>query len=130
MTKYIFKNAATHLPEDCRPTGAVLTALGDKWTVAILGNLSKGRTRFSELENRIEGISQRMLTLTLRSLERDGLVARFVTPTIPPRVDYELTPRGQGLMEPLFLLHLWATDNMPAITESRRQFDAEETQSA
>ena len=130
MTKYIFKNAATHLPEDCRPTGEILAALGDKWTVAILGNLSKGRIRFSELENRIEGISQRMLTLTLRSLERDGLVGRLVTPTVPPRVDYELTERGRGLMDPLFLMHLWATDNMDGITASRRKFDAEETQSA
>ncbi|MET3898583.1 DNA-binding HxlR family transcriptional regulator [Devosia sp. UYZn731] len=85
MTKYLFKNAATHLPEYCRPTGEILAMLGDKWSVAILGNLSKGRVRFSELENLIEGISQRMLTLTLRSLERDGLVARIVTPTVPAR---------------------------------------------
>jgi DNA-binding HxlR family transcriptional regulator len=130
MTKYIFKNAATHLPEFCRPTGEILAMLGDKWSVAILGNVANGRIRFSELENRIDGISQRMLTLTLRSLERDGLVARFVTPSIPPRVEYELTERGSGLREPLFLLHAWATQHVPGIYESRRQFDALENASA
>ncbi|MDB5527706.1 MAG: hypothetical protein JWR51_809 [Devosia sp.] len=130
MSKYIFKNAATHLPEDCRPSGEILATLGDKWTVAVLGNLSKGRVRFSELENLVEGISQRMLTLTLRSLVRDGLVARRVAPTVPPRVDYELTERAQGLLEPLSLLHVWATGNMAGITESRRLFDAEESESA
>lgn len=130
MSKYIFKNAATHLPEYCRPTGEILATLGDKWSVAILGNLSKGRVRFSELENMIEGISQRMLTLTLRSLERDGLVARIVTPTVPPRVEYELTERGSGLREPLFLLHAWAVENVPGIEQSRREFDALESESA
>ena len=130
MTKYIFKNAATHLPEYCRPTGEILAMLGDKWSVAILGNLSKGRVRFSELENLIEGISQRMLTLTLRSLERDGLVVRIVMPTVPARVEYELSERGQGLKEPLLLLHAWATQNMPGIEQSRRRFDAEENESA
>lgn len=130
MTKYLFKNAATHLPEYCRPTGEILTTLGDKWSVAILGNLSKGRVRFTELENMIDGISQRMLTLTLRSLERDGLVARIVTPTVPARVEYELSERGQGLKEPLFLLHAWAKQNMPGIEQSRRLFDAEENESA
>lgn len=130
MTKYIFKTSAAHLPEFCRPTGEILAMLGDKWSVAILGNLANGRIRFSELENRIDGISQRMLTLTLRSLERDGLVARFVTPTVPPRVEYELTERGSGLREPLFLLHAWATQQVPGIYESRRQFDALQNESA
>ena len=130
MAKYLFKNAATHLPEDCRPTGEILATLGDKWSVAILGNLFKGRVRFSELENMIEGISQRMLTLTLRSLERDGLVVRTVTPTVPARVEYELSERGRDLRRPMTLLHAWATENMPGIEQSRRQFDAEENESA
>ena len=128
MAKYLFKNAATHLPEYCRPTGEILSMLGDKWSVAILGNLANGRVRFSQLEGRIEGISQRMLTLTLRSLERDGLVERIVTPTVPARVEYELSERGKGLREPLFLLHAWATENLPGIEQSRREFDAEEKQ--
>ena len=130
MTKYIFKTSTAHLPDFCRPTAEILAMLGDKWSVAILGNLANGRMRFSELESRVDGISQRMLTLTLRSLERDGLVARFVTPTIPPRVEYELTERGSGLREPLSLLHSWAMQEVPGIYDSRRQFDALENERA
>jgi DNA-binding HxlR family transcriptional regulator len=130
MSKRIYKNSTAHLPEDCRPSGEILAQLGDKWTVSVLGNLSRGRSRFSELESQIGNISQRMLTLTLRSLERDGLVARHVTPTVPPRVDYELTERGQGLMTPLVLLHGWAVQNIDGIDESRRLFDAMEAESA
>ena len=123
MAKYLFKNAATHLPEYCRPTGEILSMLGDKWSVAILGNLSKGRVRFSQLEGQVEGISQRMLTLTLRTMERDGLVSRTVTPSIPPRVDYELTERGQSALAPLTALHLWADEHSEGILASRQSFD-------
>src|SRR6266496_1828591 len=86
---------------DCRALGDVLSRLGDKWTVFVVGLLSKGPMRFNEIRRTIGGISQRMLTLTLRGLERDGLVTRTVYATIPPRVDYELTDLGRGLANPV-----------------------------
>ena len=79
-----------HVTEDCRAVGAVLARIGDKWSVLIVSRLGKGPMRFNELKRDIGGISQRMLTLTLRGLERDGLITRTVFPTVPPRVDYEL----------------------------------------
>src|SRR3990170_5838304 len=85
---------------DCRNVTPVLNRVGDKWSMLIVMNLSNGPKRFSELKRAIAGISQRMLTLSLRGLERDGLVSRTVTPTIPPRVDYELTAIGESLREP------------------------------
>ncbi|WP_343717741.1 helix-turn-helix domain-containing protein [Inquilinus sp.] len=111
--------------DQCRAVSDVLARVGDKWTVMVVGLLSDGPMRFNELRRTIGGISQRMLTLTLRGLERDGLVTRTVFPTIPPRVDYTLTDLGQTLIEPLKALFAWATTNNAAIERSRKAFDAE-----
>jgi DNA-binding HxlR family transcriptional regulator len=117
----------THDPvhDQCRAISDVLARVGDKWTVMVVGLLADGPMRFNELRRTIGGISQRMLTLTLRGLERDGLVTRTVFPTIPPRVDYALTDRGQTLIEPLKLLFAWATEHNAAIERSRQAFDVE-----
>jgi DNA-binding HxlR family transcriptional regulator len=90
-----------HVPEDCRTISEVLSRVGDKWTVLVVDTLGDGPKRFNELRRALGSISQRMLTLTLRGLERDGLVTRTVFPTIPPRVDYELTKLGRSLREPV-----------------------------
>jgi len=90
-----------HVPEDCRAVSEVLARVGDKWTVLVVSTLGDGPKRFNELRRALGSISQRMLTLTLRCLERDGLVTRTVFPTIPPRVDYALTKLGHSLLEPV-----------------------------
>src|SRR5215470_10457588 len=113
-----------HVPEDCRAVSEILARIGDKWTVLVVGELGGGPKRFSEIRRALGSISQRMLTLTLRGLERDGLVTRTVYPTIPPRVDYELTTLGQSLLEPVSELGLWARRNRAAIAEARQHFDA------
>ena len=115
-----------HVPEDCRAVSEVLARVGDKWTVLVVGELGRGPKRFNEIRRALGSISQRMLTLTLRGLERDGLVTRTVFPTIPPRVDYELTKLGRSLLEPVSGLGLWARRNRPAIEDARRRFDASE----
>jgi len=115
-----------HSSESCRPASEILMRIGDKWSVLIVMMLSGGPLRFSELKRRIDGISQRMLTLTLRGLERDGLVTRTVTPTIPPRVDYELTALGVSLREPVNALGQWAFDNRPAMLAARAAYDGRE----
>src|ERR671925_1670674 len=97
-----------HVAEDCRAVSEVLARVGDKWTVLVVTVLGDGPKRFNELRRALGSISQRMLTLTLRGLERDGLVTRTVFPTIPPRVDYALTPLGCTLIEPLLALGDWA----------------------
>ena len=112
-----------HEPEDCRAVSEVLSRIGDKWTVLVVSTLGDGPKRFNELRKALGSISQRMLTLTLRALERDGLVTRTVFPTIPPRVDYELTKLGRSLLEPVSALGLWARKNRPIIQEARRRFD-------
>ena len=104
----------------------VLARVGDKWTVLVVGTLGDGPKRFNELRRALGSISQRMLTLTLRALERDGLVTRTVFATIPPRVDYELTRLGRSLLEPVSGIGLWARQNRSAIEAARRQFDAAE----
>ena len=109
--------------EKCLAVREVLDRVGDKWSVQIVGRLGDGRQRFSELRRSIEGISQRMLTLTLKGLERDGLVARTVYPTIPPRVEYELTKLGFTLLEPIQGLAQWADDNRSTIQSARDRFD-------
>ena len=88
-----------HLDSDCRGVASVLARVGDKWSVFVIMLLGAGPRRFNEIKRMVGGISQRMLTLTLRGLERDGLVTRTVFPTIPPRVDYELTDLGRGLSQ-------------------------------
>ncbi len=110
--------------EDCRAVGEVLARVGDKWTVLVVSTLGDGPKRFNELRRALGSISQRMLTLTLRGLERDGLVTRTVFPTVPPRVDYELTDLGRSLLEPVSELGLWARRHRPAIQDARERFDA------
>ncbi len=115
-----------HVPEDCRAVSEILARVGDKWTVLVVGVLGDGPKRFSEIRRALGSISQRMLTLTLRGLERDGLVTRTVFPTIPPRVDYELTKLGRSLLKPVNGLGLWARQNRAAIEDARKRFDAVE----
>src|SRR5207302_10171518 len=115
-----------HVPEDCRAVSEVLSRVGDKWSVLVVSTLGDGPKRFNELRKALGSISQRMLTLTLRALERDGLITRTVFPTIPPRVDYELTKLGRSLLEPVSGLSLWARQNRSAIETARRQFDSAE----
>src|SRR5690606_28005578 len=97
-----------NLPDSCRPITAILSRVGDKWSVLVIGLLGDGSMRFSALKRHIGGISQKMLTSTLRGLERDGFVTRTVHPTIPPRVDYELTELGRDLLVPVKALTAWA----------------------
>ncbi|MBV9077747.1 MAG: helix-turn-helix transcriptional regulator [Methylobacteriaceae bacterium] len=111
-------------PERCRLVSEVLSRVGDKWSVLVVMTLGDRPRRFSELKRAIGSISQRMLTLTLRGLERDGLVARVVTPSIPPRVDYELTPLGKSLRGPVEALGRWAMAHQGEVQASRAAFDA------
>jgi DNA-binding HxlR family transcriptional regulator len=115
----------------CTMVSETLARIGDKWTVLVVELLCAGRgpVRFNEIRRAIDGISQRMLTLTLRGLERDGLVTRTVHPTVPPRVDYELTELGQSLRVPLVAVAEWARANRGSIVESRKVFDATSTAS-
>lgn len=110
----------------CRTISTLLSRIGDKWTVLVVSTLGAGPRRFNELRREIPSVSQRMLTLTLRNLERDGLVSRTVTPTIPPRVDYALTPLGHSLQKPIAALSEWAIDNIEAIHQAHARFDAEQ----
>ena len=108
----------------CRNVAPVLNRVGDKWSMMIVMMLADGPRRFSELKRAIDGISQRMLTLSLRGLERDGLVTRTVTPSIPPRVDYELTELGDSLREPVKALGDWAIEHIACIRAAQQRFDA------
>ena len=111
--------------EDCRAVSEILSRIGDKWTVLVVQVLGRGPARFSELRRAIGGISQKMLTSTLRQLERDGLATRTVYPTIPPRVDYELTDLGRSLLVPVNALGEWARENRMRIDAARQRFDAQ-----
>src|SRR3982750_3084690 len=113
-----------HVAEDCRAVSEVLARVGDKWTVLVVSLLGDGPKRFNEIRRGLGSISQRMLTLTLRALERDGLVTRTVYPTVPPRVDYELTKLGRSLLEPVSGIGLWARQNRERIQEARQRFAA------
>src|ERR1700677_5050284 len=117
------KPSHIHLPADCRAVSDVLARIGDKWSVLVVSRLGEGPLRLNELRRSIGGISQRMLTLTLRGLERDGLVTRTVFPTIPPRVDYALTPLGRDLLDPVATLGACAIRNQAKIARPREQFD-------
>lgn len=117
------KGADGHATANCRAVADVLARIGDKWTVYIVKLLAAGPMRFNEVRREVPAISQRMLSLTLRGLERDGLVKRTVTPSIPPRVDYELTPMGITLTEPLKAVALWAITNRDYVESSRAKFD-------
>jgi DNA-binding HxlR family transcriptional regulator len=110
--------------KSCDAVNSVLNRVGDKWSVLLVMQLAQGPCRFNELKRRIDGISQRMLTLTLRGLERDGLVKRTVFATIPPRVDYELTALGHSLRRPIEALGNWAFDHYECIVAARTEFDA------
>ena len=108
---------------DC-PTRHILDRIGDRWTVLIVGALWDGSARFSELRRRIEGISQKMLTQTLRDLERDGLVERTIYAEVPPRVEYALTPLGVTLCKPIASLGEWATAHIDEVKRAQARFDA------
>lgn len=106
---------------DCKGLADVLASVGDKWTIMVVGALSKGTLRYNEIQRRISGISQRMLTLTLKRLETDGIVTRTLYPSVPPRVDYELTELGQTLRGALVPLHVWASKNKQVIARNRME---------
>ncbi|GHA26182.1 transcriptional regulator [Devosia pacifica] len=113
---------------NCSAMSDVLNRIGDKWSVMVVGMLGRnGTLRFNELKRMINGISQRMLTLTLRNLERDGLVTRTIYPEVPPRVEYRLTRLGETLREPIAGLWDWSAANHQAIVEARSIYDARET---
>jgi DNA-binding HxlR family transcriptional regulator len=118
----------THMPEKCLAVREVLNRVGDKWSVLIVHRLGEKPRRFNELRRLIVGISQRMLTLTLRGLERDGLVSRTIHPTIPPRVDYALTLLGRTLLGPVQVLAEWAEDHRGEIEQARKDFDRQTAQ--
>jgi DNA-binding HxlR family transcriptional regulator len=118
-----------HVRGECLAVREVLNRVGDKWSVLIVALLGDGKKRFSELRRTIEGISQRMLTLTLKGLERDGLVTRTVYPTIPPRVDYELTKLGRSLLIPITGLGDWAAQNRQRIQTAREKYDVRNSRS-
>jgi DNA-binding HxlR family transcriptional regulator len=111
--------------EDCRAISEILSRVGDKWSVLVVSYLGDRTLRFSELRRMIGGISQKMLTTTLRNLERDGFVVRTVYPTVPPRVDYVLTDLGHELLVPVRDLAEWTRANIDRINAARRRFDAE-----
>jgi DNA-binding HxlR family transcriptional regulator len=114
-----------HVTEDCRAISDVLARVGDKWSILVVSRLGKRTMRFNELRRDIGGISQRMLTLTLRGLERDGLITRTVYATVPPRVDYALTPLGCSLLRPVNGLSDWALANKTKLADARQKFDEE-----
>jgi DNA-binding HxlR family transcriptional regulator len=116
--------------EECRPVSEILARIGDKWSVLVVNLLGNGPLRFSALRRMIDGISQKMLTTTLRSLERDGFVIRTVFPTTPPSVAYELTELGRDLLVPVVALADWARKNQPRMDAARRAFDAQQQRSA
>lgn len=117
------KPALKHETEDCTRISQMLSRVGDKWSVLVVSYLGDGTHRFSELRRRIGGISQKMLTTTLRNLERDGFVLRTVHPTVPPSVDYRLTELGQDLLIPIQHLSDWTRENADRIDAARAQFD-------
>jgi DNA-binding HxlR family transcriptional regulator len=113
-----------HPEAECLAVREVLSRVGDKWSVLVVELLGDGPLRFAELRRRIDGISQRMLTLSLRALERDGLVKRTVYPTVPPSVEYALTPLGRTLLVPVCALATWAAKHREEIQAARDRFDA------
>jgi DNA-binding HxlR family transcriptional regulator len=107
---------------DCQAVTETLSRIGDKWTVMVIGALSQGPLRYSAVRRAVDGISQRMLTLTLKGLEQDGLVSRTVYPTIPPRVDYELTDLGEKLIVPLRSIYDWVKKHRPEMEAARKKY--------
>ena len=123
-TNKVVRDAECTKPSShCREVADTLARIGDKWTVMVVAALSVGEPlRYNEINRRIDGISQRMLTLTLKGLEQDGFVSRTMYPTIPPRVDYELTDLGMKLVVPLRALYAWAEEYRPTIMAAREEF--------
>ncbi len=113
------------LTDECQSVTEILARVGDKWTVLVVGLLGGGPKRFSELRRAVDGISQKMLSTTLRILERDGFCTRTVFPTVPPRVEYELTELGRDLLVPVKALGAWAVANRERVDSARRRFDAQ-----
>lgn len=106
------------------PSRRLLDRIGDRWTVLVVGTLSDGPRRFSEIRRAVEGVSQKMLTQTLRGLERDGLVTRTVYAEVPPRVEYELTTAGESLRSPLKALETWSIEHFGSVAASWERYDA------
>jgi DNA-binding HxlR family transcriptional regulator len=121
--KRVTRKAPSHTEQSCRPVREVLNRVGDKWSILIVSILDEGTKRFSEIQHSIEGISQRMLTRTMRELERDGLLTRRVEPTVPPSVYYSLTPLGKTLLVPVRAVAQWAFENYKEINEAQQAFD-------
>jgi DNA-binding HxlR family transcriptional regulator len=113
----------SHETRDCTAVTDILSRIGDKWTVQVIRSLRFGKKRFSEIKRDVEGISQRMLTLTLKGLERDGFLTRTVFPTVPPRVDYQLTELGVTLTGPLGVIGDWAVTNRQQVMNARAAYD-------
>lgn len=111
---------------DCQKVSQILARIGEKWSVLIIMYLAKGPRRFTEIRRAINGISQRMLTLCLRGLERDGLIKRTVFSVMPPRVEYELTPLGRSLTKAVVALGTWASEHIADIDAARAAFDAQQ----
>lgn len=112
-----------NVTDECQSISEILSRVGDKWSVLVVSLLGTGPMRFSELRRSVDGISQKMLTTTLRNLERDGFCTRTVFATVPPRVDYELTALGRDLLVPVKALGDWAVANRERIDAARRRFD-------
>jgi DNA-binding HxlR family transcriptional regulator len=110
--------------KDC-PSRQILDRIGDTWSVLIVGALIDGPRRYTELARRIEGVSPKMLTQTLRGLERDGLITRTVHPVVPPRVDYALTPLGHSLLDLVGALEQWAEGHMQDVLDARARYDTQ-----
>lgn len=126
MTTYDDSVGLDRLPDpylDGCPTRRILDRIGDRWTVLIVGALGDGTLRFNALRRRVAGISQKMLTQTLRQLERDGIVTRTVYPEVPVRVEYQLTEAGQSLREPLRALETWSIEHLGSVLENRHRYD-------
>ena len=117
------ENPHPHSNPDCRAVSELLSRVGDKWTVLIVKALETQSRRFNELKREVGGISQQMLTRTLRMLERDGMVTRTVHPTVPPQVDYALTDLGRSLAVPVMALTEWTFANLPEIHANRASYD-------
>ena len=113
----------SHVPDSCRPVTDILDRIGDKWSVGVIRHLGMTKMRFTELRKALESVSQKMLTTTLRALERDGYITRTVFPTIPPRVEYELTDLGRDLLVPVAALGIWAQKNRDRVEAARAAFD-------
>ena len=108
---------------ECRTVAPILSQVGDKWTVLVIVTLNRGPRRFNEIKRNITGISQQMLTRTLKALERDGMVVRTMFPTTPPQVQYELSALGNSLSEPVLALGKWVRDNIVEIEDARRRYE-------